>query len=334
MIRRVISFATLAGAFGANEKPDTTYPTLCVAMIVAALLCAPRELSAAQTFQRVSIASDGTQANPAVTDSPAISADGRFVAFVSMAANLVASDTNGVSDVFIHDRLTGVTTRESVGTGGTQANFDSGSPKISADARFVAFYSRATNLTSVAASGYQVYVRDRMLGVTTLVSVSSDGVLGNAIPLPELSISGDGRFVSFSSSASNLVPGDTNGVWDIFTRDLLTGTLTRDSVASDGTQANSACENPSLSHDGRYVAFTSFATTLTPGDQFGSDVFVRDRVSGVTTVESVGSNGERLNGSEFPSLSGDGRFVTFHQGLSGLFLRDRQTAQTQGSSTF
>lgn len=304
-------------------------------MTVAALLHAPREASTAPTFQRVSIASDGSQANPGFTGSPTISTDGRFVGFSSMATNLVAGDTNGVSDIFVHDRLTGITTRESVGTGGIQANATSGGASISADGRFVAFYSFATNLASgVTVSGYQIYVRDRTLGVTILASVSSGGIPGNGDSLGRLSISADGRFVAFTSSASNLVSGDTNGTADIFTRDLLSGTITRDSVASNGTEADTRSDDPSISSDGRYVAFVSSATTLAPGDTFGSDVFVRDRVTGVTTQESVGSGGDRLNGSNSPSISGDGRFVAFQRGLTGLFLRDRQTAQTLGSSTF
>lgn len=304
-------------------------------MTVAALLHAPREASTAPTFQRVSIASDGSQANPGFTGSPTISTDGRFVGFSSMATNLVAGDTNGVSDIFVHDRLTGITTRESVGTGGIQANATSGGASISADGRFVAFYSFATSLASgVTVSGYQIYVRDRTLGVTILASVSSGGIPGNGDSLGRLSISADGRFVAFTSSASNLVSGDTNGTADIFTRDLLSGTITRDSVASNGTEADTRSDDPSISSDGRYVAFVSSATTLAPGDTFGSDVFVRDRVAGVTTQESVGSGGDRLNGSNSPSISGDGRFVAFQRGLTGLFLRDRQTAQTLGSSTF
>lgn len=311
---------------------NVTRPAVCGAIIIAALLQAPRDASA-QTLQRVNIASDGTPANHGINGSPSINADGRFVAFDSFATNLVAGDTNGTDDVFVHDRLTGITTRESVGAGGTQGNSASSGSALSADGRFVAFYSRATNLTSDVVSGYQVYVRDRTLGVTTLVSQSAAGVPGNGNSLSRASISADGRFVSFNSNASNLVSGDTNGISDIFTRDLLPGTITRDSVASDGTQTNGfGSDSPALSSDGRYVAFTSTATNLIPSDGFGEHVFVRDRVAGVTTLESVGNSGETLNGARFPSLSGDGRLVTFSQQLNGLFLRDRQTGQTLGSS--
>jgi Tol biopolymer transport system component len=306
------------------------------AAIVAALLHGSQEAFAAQTFQRVSVASDGTQAIGPFTDNPAISPDGRFVAFESSASNLVAGDTNGRTDVFVHDRLTGITTRESVSSAGAQGNFESYAPSISADGRFVAFASTATNLIAgMTITEYQVYLRDRTLGVTSLVSVSSGGVPGNGSSLGKPSITGDGRFISFNSNASNLVAGDTNGLADVFTRDRVSGTITRDSVASDGTQAAgvSGSYDPSLSSDGRYVAFSAGANNLVPGTTELSAVFVHDRVTGVTTLESIDSGGVQRFG-EFPSISGDGRFVAFRRGLTGLYLRDRQTGQTLGSTTF
>jgi Tol biopolymer transport system component len=303
-------------------------------MIVVALIRAPWEALAAPTFQRVSIASDGTQAIGGLTDSPAITPDGRFVAFASGASNLVAGDTNGRIDVFVHDRLTGITTRESVSSAGTQGDFHSYSPSISADGRFVAFASTAANLIDgMTITEYQIYIRDRTLGVTSLVSASAAGDPGNASSLGNPSISADGRFVSFNSNASNLVSGDTNGLSDVFTRDRVSGTITRDSVASDGTQAAGVAgsADPSLSADGRYVAFMSAANNLVPGDTCCFDVFVRDRVAGMTTLESVDSDG--VQGGESPTISGDGRLVAFRRSLFGIYLRDRQTGQTLGSST-
>jgi len=306
-------------------------------MIVFALIRAPWEALAAQTFQRVSVASDGSQAvGSFLAEEPAITPDGRFVAFDSNASNLVAGDTNGRIDIFVHDRLTGVTTRESVSSDGTQGDRDSYAPSISADGRFVAFASTATNLiASMTITEYQIYVRDRTLGVTSLVSASAGGTPGNGSSLGNPSISADGRFISFNSDASNLVPGDTNGLSDIFTRDRVSGTITRDSVASDGTQAAGVAGSgqASLSADGRYVAFMSAASNLRPVNSCcATDVFVRDRVAGVTTLESVDSNGIELGGEE-PTISGDGRFVAFTRGGFGIYLRDRQTGQTQGSST-
>src|SRR5207244_4493430 len=127
-----------------------------------------------------------------------------------------------------------------------QANGGSHAASISADGRFVAFYSYATNLVAAAVTGVfsQAYVRDRLLGATTLVSASSAAQPGNELSASP-SLSADGRFVAFYSYASNLVPGDTNAAADIFTRDLVSGSITRDSVASDGTEANRSSFDPS-----------------------------------------------------------------------------------------
>ena len=159
-------------------------------------------------IQRVSVASSGVQGNGR-SCCPSISADGRFVAFASEASNLVPGDTNGAWDVFVYDRQTGEITRVSVASDGAQGNGDSGGPAISADGRFVAFYSSASNLVPGDTNGVEdVFVHDRLTGQTTRVSVASDGAQGNDLSW-QPSISADGRFVAFASRASNLVPGDT-----------------------------------------------------------------------------------------------------------------------------
>jgi Tol biopolymer transport system component len=153
---------------------------------------------------------------------PAISADGRFVAFWSNADNLVVGDTNGASDVFVHDRETGVTERISVDSAGNQGNNDSLEPAISADGRFVAFLSGADNLVSGDTNGnLDIFVHDRETDVTERVSVDSVGNQGNNHSL-EPAISADGRFVAFRSYANNLVPGDTNSTADVFVHDRKT----------------------------------------------------------------------------------------------------------------
>ena len=235
------------------------------------------------TTTRVSVASDGTQANDACGDA-SISADGRFVAFDSAASNLVPGDTNGHEDVFVHDRQTGQTTRVSVASDGTQGNDLSDYPSISGDRRFVAFESFASNLVPGDTNGYEdVFVHDRQTGQTSRVSVASDGTQGNSTS-EDPSIGGDGRFVAFESHASNLVPGDSNGSLDIFVHDRQTGLTTRVSVASDGTQSDSYSRDPSISADGRFVAFQSQATNLVAGDTNDvTDVFVHDRVAVVTS---------------------------------------------------
>src|SRR5690349_1102715 len=149
---------------------------------------------------------------------PRISADGRLVAFQSNATNLVPQDTNSTVDVFVRDLAAGVTTRLSVDSGGVQGNGESMTTSISADGRFVAFESLATNLVTAPSNGNrQIFVRDRQLGTTRRVSVSSAGALANG-KCEAASISGDGWVVAFHSSATNLVPGDTNAWRDSFVR--------------------------------------------------------------------------------------------------------------------
>src|SRR5437016_7692670 len=306
----------------------------------------------AQTTERVSVASGGTEGNGASLSS-ALSADGRFVAFDSDASDLVAGDTNGVSDVFVHDRQTGTIERVSVASGGAQGNGSSGligfafPPALSADGRFVAFHSAATNLVTGDTNGAaDVFVHDRQTGTTERVSVASGGTQSNAASLGS-ALSADGRFVAFQSDATNLVAGDTNGATDVFVRDRQTGMTERVSVASDGTQANNVSSSPALSADGRFVAFQSDATNLVAGDTNGAtDVFVHDRQTGATERVSVasggGTQGNRNSGGffAFPALSADGRLVAFQSaatnlvaddtnGATDVFVHDRQTGTTE-----
>jgi Tol biopolymer transport system component len=225
---------------------------------------------------RVSVKTDGTQGNGG-SFQPSISADGRYIAFLSEASNLVAGDTNGAYDVFVHDRQTGAISRVSVASDGAQGdNYShSSSTSISADGRFVAFVSGASNLVAGDTNGaYDVFVHDRQTGATSRVSVKTNGTEGNGISYPP-SISADGRFVAFVSQASNLVAGDTNETHDVFVHDRQTGITSRVSVQTNGTEGNSYSDNPSISPDGRYIAFESQASNLVAGDTNGFvDVFV------------------------------------------------------------
>jgi len=229
-----------------------------------------------------------------------ISADGRVVAFESPASDLVAGDTNGTSDAFVYDRALATTTRVSVSSSGVQANGVSGDPAISADGRFVAFTSDASNLVAgvpdtrhctdfgVYHNCYDVFVRDLVRGTTKRVSLSSRGGEANADSWIG-AVSTNGRFVALASRASNLVAGDTNHHEDVFVRDLTRGTTERVSVSNSGIQANSDSRSPAISADGRFVAFESWASNLVAGDTNGKlDVFVRDRATGTTTLVSSG----------------------------------------------
>jgi Tol biopolymer transport system component len=235
----------------------------------------------------------------------------------------------------------GPTTRVSVSSSGGQANGASLSSAVTGDGRFVVFDSDATNLVSGDTNAAtDVFVRDRQAGTTIRVSVGPGGVQGNGVS-NESVISSDGRFVAFNSDANNLVSGDTNARTDVFVRDLQTGTTIRASVDSNGTEGNSISFGPSISDDGRIVAFTSAATNLVPGDtNFSQDIFVHDTVTGTTEMGSVDSSGTHANdGSVGALLSSDGTILAFLSFASNLvagdtnnrtdaFVHDRSTGDT------
>ncbi|MEM7116072.1 MAG: hypothetical protein AAF614_26765 [Chloroflexota bacterium] len=290
---------------------------------------------------RVSVSSSGEEANGQNNANPAISDNGRFIAFRSDSSNLVSGDTNGRSDVFVHDRQTGTTTRVSVASDGTEGNDGSFSASISGDGRFVAFSSGASNLVSGDNNNTNdVFVHDRQTGTTTRVSVDSSGSEGNGHSIAP-NISSDGRFVAFASRANNLVSGDNNNERDVFVHDIGTGKTTRVSVASDGAEGNDESFGGSLSRDGRFITFFSLASNLVDNDTNSFyDVFVHDRQTGTTTRVSVDSDGNEVNGSSWQAeISGDGRFIVFESvasnlvpNLSGghesIFVHDRQTGTT------
>jgi Tol biopolymer transport system component len=285
-----------------------------------------RDVRSGETV-RASVASDGTQGNDWSSYEASISADGRFVVFSSGATNLVAGDTNGWGDIFIHDMLSGETVRVSLATDGAQGDGHSTDPAISADGRYVAFTSEASNLVSGDTNeAWDVFVHDLQSGETERVSVASDGTQANTGTslFDPASISGDGRWVVFESAASNLVSGDTNGVRDIFVHDRQRGETRRVSVASDGTQANGDSFNSTISADGRWVSFGSEANNLVSGDTNGrDDIFLHDLQSGKTERVSLawdGSQGEYY--SLASSLSADGRFVAFDSRAKNLVIRD------------
>lgn len=319
-----------------TRRPGTSWISAALATLGLQMI----STAAPQVTERVSLSSTGEQAN-AASFGPSLSTYGRLVAFASSASNLVAGDTNGVGDIFVHDRSTGIVTLESVSSLGVQANASSGGAKLSADGRYVAFSSTATNLVAGDTNGSNdVFVRDRPLGTTVRVSVSSSGVESNGHSHTP-AISGDGRYVAFESAATNLVAGITNSVWDIFVHDIVTGTTERVSVSSAGGQSNGDSRFASISADGRYVSFTSQADTLVSGPTNGrTDVYVRDRALDTTERVSVSSSGALGNDNSYSSaISDDGRYVVFSSHAGNLdpadqtasedvFVRDRQADVT------
>lgn len=290
-------------------------------------------------LERVSISSTGEQANgrsQAQGFLPAIDASCTCVAFSSDATNLVPGDTNGTTDIFVRDLVSGTTERVSVGQGGEQANGPSSFATVSGDCRFVAFSSTASNLVPGDTNKVaDVFVHDRGTGETRRVSIGAGGIEGDGMSITP-SISADGRCVAFASAAGTLWYGDTNGKNDIYV--ACDGTVScRASVSSDGQEANGDSFLPSLNADGGLVAFKSLASNLVDGDlNHSADVFVHDCGAATTERVSITTRGEASNDDNFPpSISGDGRFVAFGSfasnlaeglstgGKSQIYVRDR-----------
>ena len=256
---------------------------------------------------------------------PAISADGRYIAFSSAADNLVNGDGNGANDVFVYDTSLATLTLVSVNTYGSQGDTDSDSIELSADGRYAVFDSTADNLSSQDLNGdNDVFLRDLVLGTTISLSTDQNGNHGNS-PSFAPTISADGRFVAFCSGATNLVDGDNAGFEDVFVRDTHGGTITRISVAANGDEGNGQSCNPSISADGRYVAYASTASNLVANDgtTASTDTFVYDMFTGVTTRLSAGSLGADGNSSSSnATISPDGSAIAFRSSASNLVAND------------
>jgi hypothetical protein len=321
----------------------------------------------ANTTVRTSLATGAGEANY-FSAGPAISTDGGIVTFWSWASNLVPGDTNACyyqgspyncADVFLRSIQAGVTERVSLNSMEEQANGDSYRSAMSADARYVAFDSNASNLVGGDTNNLcdndddkvfnnncaDIFVRDRQMGTTTRVSVATGGGQANSESL-DPAISANGRYVAFYSYASNLVPGDTNnscdangdGIFtgncrDVFVHDRQTSETSRVSVSSSGEQGNDrsggCCQPLRISGDGRYVAFHSAATNLVTSDANGKvDSFVHDRQTRITHLLSVSSVGAQGNGhSASPAISSNGRYVAFDSDASNLVPADTNVCQ-------
>jgi Tol biopolymer transport system component len=347
-----------------------TSAALTTALTAAAVGVAPFSAAAAggrgPTTELVSLGANGQSSDPqSGAEGGKLSADGRFVVFATRDPGFATGDTNDSSDVFVRDRRAGTTSRVSLGIGGQQADSDSGGPSISADGRYVAFRSYASNLVAGDTNGWEdgfvhdrrtgrtvrivspladsgtldvrlsgagrhvsfgvpsadgtgdghLMVRDLRTGVTRRVSVDSAGRAGDS-GARGAALSSDGSVVAFSSDSTNLVPGDTNERTDVFVHDVGTGHTRRVSTGPRGAQLADPSVAPALSAAGRHVSFSTFAADVVPGDTNGSaDVFVRDLRTGRTVIASVDARG-RWPGADYMSetssmLSADGRYVAF-----------------------
>ena len=306
---------------------------------------------------RVNLSSDSVEADD-YSISPSLSADGRYVAFTSAATNLVEGADSGREQVYVRDRKNGETVLISHNAEGEAGANHSWNPSISGDGRYIAFQSYARNLVPefTTASRRHIFVYDRDANETgvfdqvqeeggvavELVSVAPGGTQGDDFSQKPV-ISADGRYVTFESYAANLTSEDTGGRKQVYRRDLQEGQTEMVSVSSAGVPAEYSCANrASMSPDGRYVAFRSRANNLTEEDtDWNSSIYLRDMVEGDTTLVSISSAGEPGYGySEYPSISADGRYVAFQSTAENLadlelerrtdyiYVHDRNTAET------
>lgn len=305
-------------------------------------------LAAAQSTTLVSATPNGAPGNNSSATRVCISPDGRFVAFSSFASDLVAGDTNGVSDVFLRDVQTRATERVSVSSTAEEGDQQSQTPALSPDGRFVVFESLSSNLAAGGAlNRLDVFRRDRQSGTTSLVSVGLGGATPNHQSLAggPNSLSADGRYVAFTSSATNLVATPSTAFADVYVRDMTLGTTERISVGLGGAAGNFESNSPAITPDGRFVAFQSQATNLVPGEGPGISygIYVRDRQTSTTQKVSLPNPGGFTGGNSYgASISADGRFVAFsslnalvppdHNDHDDVFVRDLALATTLRAS--
>ncbi|MCU1351805.1 MAG: domain protein beta Propeller, partial [Acidimicrobiales bacterium] len=270
----------------------------------------------AGTTTQISQAADGTDANGG-SYMPAISGDGRYIAYVSTATNLVAGDSRYVAQVLVYDRVSGVTTRVSAASDGTIADDSSYAPSISGDGRYITFGSRASNLVTGDPNWSDVFLRDQVAGTTTKVSAPTFAMYGYGS-----SISADGRFIV--SAGARLVT-ETEGRPAILVTDRQLGET---SVVATGPESAESLELPRISRGGRYVTFETRGSNVVPGDTNAApDVFVTDRVTGTIRRVSVGFDGRETatrptQASHGPTISDDGRFIAYYSSGSNLVPGD------------
>ena len=273
------------------------------------------------SIRRVSVAEDGAQATSS-SIFPAISADGRRVAFVSDAANLVPGDDNGMADVFVKDLPSGRIWRVSVNAAGEgSANGSNRAPAISADGRYVAFYTIDHRLLAGDTNAaYDVFVADVEAGTLQRASVTADGAQAEQDCVSP-ALSADGKLVAFHSEAANLVPGDVNGYADVFVKDLRSGAVVIASRRKDGRGARGGdSAEAALSADGRFVAFESRAGNLVRDTANGKPaVFLKDLQTGAIHRVSTNAQGAQANRqSGAAALSGNGLVISFESDATNL----------------
>ncbi|WP_370943620.1 TolB family protein [Amycolatopsis sp. cg5] len=331
-------------------------PVLVAAGVLAGFLVTVPASAATPVIQVIS-RTPAAEGNDSSSD-PATSADGRYVVFASYATNFIPGNTNGSQGIYVKDTVTGVISHASAAANGTQADADSESPSISADGRYVAFTSVATNLVPGDTNGVRdVFVKDIRTGAIVKAStaesdfatISADGrhvsfrsgtsayvknldtaetklIVANA-PATTYPLSADGRLAVFATSGA-LVAGDTNNVSDVYLKDSQTGTLSRISTTATGGQSAGGGTAPTISADGKFAAFESAAADLVPSDANGAaDVFVKDLAKGTIRIGTVTAAGAQANGAATePKLSANGRYLAFASAATNLVPGDTNGA--------
>lgn len=298
-------------------------------------------------------AADGGEAGNGDCYAAAISGDGKSVAFESLATNLVQEDKNGVRDVFVWHAATNTIKKVSMGAGGKEANAESFEPSVSGDGSLIAFTSTASNIsiTEKGVSNNNVFLYDAQKDNSIMISIDPITRKGGGGSKP--SISHDGNRIAFYSHTATLDAGDNNGLWDIFLWEKNMPVLKRVSLTADGKERNQGTESanrivaPAISGNGQYIAYSTTATNMTPGDiNAWQDVFVYDINSGTTVIASQGVDGKPGNADspigqgEKIAISFDGKWVAFSTNASNIgapaaniVLRNMATGQNRAVSS-
>lgn len=299
------------------------------------------------TTRKVSVGYNGQPTDERSVD-PYITSDGRYITFMSPATNLVPNDTNRIPyvdngmDVFLFDRVTGVLQRVSLDSLGHQIEGNTGG-HITADGNLIIMSTTGRNVLEHDPNdtGFSfVYLRNWRTGAVERITRGLNDAQPNA-GMGSFSTSFDGRYTAYTSQATNLAPGDTNGVADVFLYDRVTGTTTLVSKSHNGGAANGESHPAKISEDGRFVVYRSFATNIVnPPTDGESHMFLYDRVTGKNELITVNSDGEMANGfSKEPSVCNGGRYVSFtsdatnltsipHNGERQIYIRDRVKGET------
>ena len=282
--------------------------------------------------RRVSVKSNGGQAEDGASGDPEISDNGRYVVFTSSDEDLVAGDDNGVSDIFVHDRTTKKTRRVNLASNGDQAELGSSSnPAISPNGRVVVFDSDAENLVQNDDNAQtDVFIHVRRTKKTRRVSVTSNGGQASGGSSSHALLSRTGRIVVYESHAVDLVPGDGNAEEDIFVYDRRTKKTRLITRAPNGDDADGGSEDVGISSDARFITYESHAENLVGNDDnTAGDSFLYDRQTKKTRRISLRSNGNQtlLGSSDDPDVSDDGRFVAFESNASDMVANDQNTFQ-------